>query len=90
MSCPKPSRTNPGPEENPSVANAAESLLLTVDQLARWAELIARREAEFPSGLESSQEKVLQQQVQRRLRQRLVQFIARQIAYDIERSRRDN
>lgn len=89
MSRPEPSSTKPGQEESPTVAAArpsGERLQLTPEQLARWAELVARDEAEPPPGLAQAQEEQLRQQVRRLRRARLVQFVARQIALDISRN----
>src|SRR5262249_33485781 len=61
------------------------SLVLTPEQLQRWADLVARGEADLPLGLAQAQEEELQQQVRRLRRALLVQFIARQIAQDIQR-----
>jgi hypothetical protein len=70
-------------------ASAASSpgarLPLTPEQLAPWAELVARGEAEFPVGLSRAQEAQLRQQVRQLRRARLVKFVARQIALDIAR-----
>jgi hypothetical protein len=89
MSCPDPSSTSPGREETPTVATAGpsgEMLHLTPGQLARWADLVAHGEADFPAGLAQAQEEQLRHHVRRLRRARLVQFIARQIALDVSRN----
>src|SRR5437667_213952 len=59
------------------------SVLLTPEQVARWADLLARGEAGLPEGLAPCQEEELRQHVCRLRRARLIRFIARQIAQDI-------
>lgn len=89
MSSSEPSTTRPEPGESPTAAggqSASAPLPLTAEQLARWADLVARGEAELPGGLPSAQEEELLQQVRWLRRGRLVQFIAAQIAQDIRRS----
>jgi hypothetical protein len=56
---------------------------LSPEQIARWAELLAKGETEFPDGLRAAQKKQLEQDVRRLRCARLVQFIARCIADDI-------
>lgn len=68
------------------IAAAREPQQLTAEQLASWADLVSRGEAEIPQGLSHAQEQELRLRVRQFLRQRLVQFIARQIARDIQRS----
>lgn len=80
--------TSPGTrQEPPPVAgSAAAREPLTAEQLAGWADLVSRGEAVVPQGLSQAQEQELQLRVRQFLRQRLVQFLARQIARDIQRS----
>jgi hypothetical protein len=57
----------------------------TPQQLARLAELVADGKAALPRGLPSAQLQELIRQVQRRRRDRLIQFIGRAIARDLRR-----
>ncbi len=79
--------TSPATRQDPSgIAAAREPQPLTAEQLAGWADLVSRGEADIPQGLSQAQEQELRLRVRQFLRQRLVQFIARQIARDIQRS----
>jgi hypothetical protein len=83
MSRPRPSTTEPDPAIDRTVSavgSTSDSLALTPEQMARWAALIARGEAEFPPSLTRAQEEQLRHEVRQQRRARLVQFIARQIA----------
>lgn len=64
-----------------------QTQLSTVQGFSRWADLVARGEVAFPTGLTEGQEESLLQAVRQRRRQRLVQVIARAVAQDIRRSR---
>lgn len=75
--------------QGPPVAGIASARVpqqLTAEQLADWADVVSRGEAEIPQGLSQDQEQELRLRVRQFLRQRLVQFIARRIARDIQRS----
>jgi hypothetical protein len=61
---------------------------LTPQQLARLAELVADGRAALPPGLPAEQLPELIRDVQRRRRDRLLQFIARAIARDLHRAGR--
>ncbi len=56
---------------------------LTVAQMDKYAELVAAGEAEFPDGLSREQEAALARRTRARLRDRLVDLVARRVAHDI-------
>jgi hypothetical protein len=74
----------PAPVAGP-VSPAMGAVVLTSAQLARWADLLAREQLEFPQGLAQTQEEELRTQVRRLRRDRLVQFIAQAIAGELSR-----
>ena len=65
---------------------------LTLEQIQRWAALVADGGGEFPAELEAPDRERLAVEVRRRLRARLVTLVARAIARDLyhrERVRTD-
>ena len=91
MTRPKPHRTDPGSADSERiprcVAQPTTNGLLVPDELNRWADLVANTEVAFPEGLTAVDRARLLEDVRRRRRSRLVQFIARAIAQDILRTR---
>lgn len=59
---------------------------LTDEQVARLAEMIADGRCELPQDLQSSDAERLGRQVSRRLRSRLIHFIARAVADHLSRA----
>jgi hypothetical protein len=72
-------------------ANADETppRQLSREQVDRWAMLIARGETEFPDELPEVDRDELLRTVRRLLRDRLVAFVARVIAFDLQREPTD-
>lgn len=70
-------------------ANSCENrkVRLDNDQLERWAELIASGETPFPENLGARDSETLLAMVRSRRRQRLVRFIAREIAIHVHSAR---
>ena len=66
-------------------ANPAADAGLTDDQIQKWADLIAERGGEFPSGLAPSDQERLVVAVRSRLRRRMIRHIARAIAANLRR-----
>lgn len=81
------SRNSQGPVfDAPRTADCGASPSeLTGIQVARWAELIADGRDEFPTSLSQPAHERLLREVRRRLRARLVQFVARAIAAQLHR-----
>jgi hypothetical protein len=86
-----PNRTSAGSTRDVGVlaqnGRAASNLVLTEDQIERWAQLTAAGQDAFPPGLSASQERTMLEQVRLLRRRRLVRFITRRIAQDIFDSR---
>jgi hypothetical protein len=81
---------------NPPAAHTAQAnpeptapRRLSREQLDRWAMLIAGGETEFPSELPAGDRKTLLRTVRRLLRDRLVAFVARVIALELQRESAD-
>ena len=72
----------PRPEHEPAPTSPVR---LTVHQFARWAELIAAGRGDFPTDLVASEQYHLLVEVRSRLRDRLVQHLARAIAASVHR-----
>ena len=72
--------TPPAPEPSPP-ARGGQSL----DQVRLWADLIADGRSEFPADLSALERDRLAAEVRRRLRDRLLRFLGRQIARDLGR-----
>jgi hypothetical protein len=62
---------------------------LSQEQVDRWAILIASGETEFPSELPAGDQETLLRTVRRLLRDRLVAFVARMIALELQRESAD-
>ena len=77
MLSPQPEPTEPG--------NATLRSRLTREQLARLAEHVADEGSGIPPDLAPDQERILTDLVRRRLRDRLIQYIARAVAQDLLR-----
>ncbi len=75
----EPIKHSGGGNELPS-----KPLHLSDEQLARWTALVARGDAEIPTSLNDAQSDQFRHQVRILLRARLVQFIVRQIAFDLK------
>ena len=92
MTGPDPHRTDPGgrPADPPPARDAVTPLEPpdppTTERLDRLADLVADGEVDFPAGLGPADAARLTVLVRRRLRDRLVRYIARQIALDIHRA----
>jgi hypothetical protein len=71
--------------ENPigQSAQPAEDLEISRETLLRCAELLARGEIGWPSGLSQEQERTLTAEIRKFRRTNLMKFIAAQIAADI-------
>jgi hypothetical protein len=86
-----PTIANPAAPAPPSPPAGEEartgSRLLSDEQLGRWAEIIAAGEEPLPQDLEPSQASALTHRVRQLRRQRLVGFIARQVALEVHRAR---
>jgi hypothetical protein len=76
--------TDPKPSANQAPTTAAASAL-TEEQVSRWADLIAEGQDAFPDKLPAADSNRLAAAVRKRLRNRLVRFIARAIAAEIHR-----
>jgi hypothetical protein len=72
--------TPPAPEPSPP-ARGGQSL----DQVRLWADLIADGRSGFPADLPPPERDRLAAEVRRRLRDRLLRFLGRQIARDLGR-----
>ena len=62
---------------------------LSRDQVDRWAKLIAQGQTEFPNELLPADQDELLSTVRRLLRSRMVAFVARVIAFDLQRDPTD-
>lgn len=88
MSSHKPDSTSQSaevPQENLDEPAFNSPIHLTQDQRRRWASLIAKGAAEFPSDLRLADRELLLAESRRLLRTRLVRLVARFIAMDIHR-----
>ncbi len=70
-----------------SLDNVDREISPTQEQLGRVAELVANGELPFPANLPAERSQRLLVEVQQRRRRKLVKYIARMIALDIQRSR---
>ena len=86
---PDPSRTGPAGPTPGDAALPDDPGRPTPGRLERLADLVADGQAELPDGLDPADERRLAELVRRRHRDRLVRFIARQIALDIHRELAD-
>ncbi len=59
--------------------------VLTPEQIQRWARLIAEGRGELPAELDAASRDLLVDEVRRLLKARLIRFVARVIAADIQR-----
>ena len=74
-----------GPESADPLARHSpdQHLVLTDEQLQRWAGLVADGSEPFPEGLEPRQHQQMLRQVRELRRRRLVQFIAGRVAAEL-------
>ena len=91
MSSPKLHRTSREPADSEQVSRRnvqpAANDFRSPEELKRWADLVANAEVAFPENLTAEGRAQLVEQVRRRRRFRLVQYIARAIAMDIAHER---
>ena len=91
MPSPDSSTTNHTADDHASPQPATEPtsapFAATPEQLMRLAQLVANGELPFPTNLPAERSQRLLVEVQQRRRRKLVKYIARMIALDIQRSR---
>ena len=89
-----PDRPNPEPKPAADIQTTRTNPLqgasdapLTVDQLRRWAPMIADGQDQFPENLQPEDREKLLKEVRHLLRERLLNLVARAIANHIVRQR---